>query len=140
MVVTRRSEVTIVEEANLFGQKGWEMVAVLNYKDAKGIMAWSAFLKRPCSGSSSSSVEVGDSETSIGIASSVAEHTIGSAISHNGGSAINRSVGSAIGRGAGSSISRVINGDTNSPSKEVRVSQTLESESEGDTFELREEE
>jgi hypothetical protein len=48
MVVTRRTEVTLLEELNEFGQKGWEVVSVLHYKDPKGIATWSGFLKRPC--------------------------------------------------------------------------------------------
>jgi len=133
MVVTRRSEVTIVEEANIFGQKGWEVVSVLHYKDAKGIAAWSAFLKRPCSSASSSPSEAGESETSIGIASNVAEHAVGSAVSHDSGSAINR------GFGGGSTVGRAANSAGGSVAKELRVATSLESEPEPeqDTFELR---
>jgi hypothetical protein len=45
--MTRRSESYLVEEMNKEGQNGWELVDVLYYKDPKGNMAWTAFLKRP---------------------------------------------------------------------------------------------
>jgi hypothetical protein len=35
---------------NELGQQGWELVDVLYYKDIKGAMAWTAFLKRPSPG------------------------------------------------------------------------------------------
>lgn len=48
--LTRRSELALQDELNAVGQQGWELVAVEYYKDAKGIMGWIAFLKRPCAG------------------------------------------------------------------------------------------
>lgn len=45
--MTRRSESYLVDEMNKEGQNGWELVNVLYYKDPKGNMAWTAFLKRP---------------------------------------------------------------------------------------------
>lgn len=50
MAITRRSDPALVEESNVLGQDGWEMVTVLYYKDMKGTMAWTAFYKRPSSG------------------------------------------------------------------------------------------
>lgn len=50
MAITRRSDPALVEESNVLGQDGWEMVTVLYYKDMKGMMAWTAFYKRPSSG------------------------------------------------------------------------------------------
>jgi hypothetical protein len=50
MFLTRRSELALQDELNAVGQQGWELVAVEYYKDAKGIMGWIAFLKRPCAG------------------------------------------------------------------------------------------
>jgi hypothetical protein len=134
MVVTRRSEVTIVEEANIFGQKGWELVSILNYKDPKGIVAWSAFLKRPCSGPGSAVAETSEAESNVGIATHVADHAIGSAISHDAGSAIHR------GSGIGSSIGLVSNGAGSAVGRELKVARPLDSEPEADTFELQPEE
>ena len=45
--MTRRSENYLMEEMNKEGQNGWELVNVLYYSDPKGVMAWTAFLKRP---------------------------------------------------------------------------------------------
>jgi hypothetical protein len=50
MAINRRSEAAMLEETNLAGQEGWELVSVLYYKDAKGEMAWTAFMKRPGGG------------------------------------------------------------------------------------------
>jgi hypothetical protein len=58
MVVSRRTETTLIEELNNFGLKGWEVVSILYYKDPKGVMAWSAFLKRPCSGTAPAAVQI----------------------------------------------------------------------------------
>ncbi len=49
-IVTRRSDTALMDEANNIGQDGWEMVTVLYYKDMKGVMAWTAFFKRPGTG------------------------------------------------------------------------------------------
>jgi hypothetical protein len=57
-----------VEELNTLGQKGWEVVSVLYYKDAKGIMAWSGFLKRPCTGQAASGKDAVESDTTMGLA------------------------------------------------------------------------
>lgn len=48
--ITRRSDTALLDEANLSGQEGWEMIAVMYYKDMKGVMAWTAFMKRPGTG------------------------------------------------------------------------------------------
>mgnify|MGYP001340289363 FL=1 len=45
--VQRRSELALQDELNAMGQQGWELVTIEYYKDAKGIMGWIAFLKRP---------------------------------------------------------------------------------------------
>ena len=47
LCMTRRSANYLVDDMNKEGQNGWELVSVLHYKDPKGIMAWTAFLKRP---------------------------------------------------------------------------------------------
>ena len=47
LCVTRRSARYLTEDMNKEGQNGWELVNVLYYKDLKGEMAWTAFLKRP---------------------------------------------------------------------------------------------
>jgi hypothetical protein len=48
--LTRKTEATLINELNDLGQAGWELVTVLYYKDIKGAMAWTAFIKRPASG------------------------------------------------------------------------------------------
>jgi hypothetical protein len=49
-VISRRSETALLNEVNQAGQQGWEMVTVMYYKDRKGEMLWTAFLKRPNTG------------------------------------------------------------------------------------------
>jgi len=44
---TRKTETALLRELTELGQQGWELVDILYYKDIKGSMAWSAFLKRP---------------------------------------------------------------------------------------------
>jgi hypothetical protein len=44
---TRRTETSLMNMLNELGQQGWELVNVLYYKDIKGIMSWTGFLKRP---------------------------------------------------------------------------------------------
>jgi hypothetical protein len=44
---TRRTEASLVVVLNELGQQGWEAVSVMPYKDAKGVAAWGAYLKRP---------------------------------------------------------------------------------------------
>lgn len=48
--IQRRSELALQDELNAMGHHGWELVHVEYYKDAKGIMGWIAFLKRPSAG------------------------------------------------------------------------------------------
>ena len=55
LALTRRSDTYLLEEVNREGQNGWELVSVLYYSDPKGIMAWTAFLKRPAVQQSSNS-------------------------------------------------------------------------------------
>jgi hypothetical protein len=52
LALTRKSDTYLISEINLLGQEGWEMVTALYYKDAKGLMCWTGFLKRPCTGQS----------------------------------------------------------------------------------------
>jgi hypothetical protein len=47
---TRRTEASLVVALNELGQQGWEAVSVTPYKDAKGVAAWGAYLKRPSAG------------------------------------------------------------------------------------------
>ena len=47
---SRRTETALVAMLNELGQQGWELVDAMYFKDAKGIMAWGAFLKRPSVG------------------------------------------------------------------------------------------
>jgi hypothetical protein len=45
--ITTKTEVYLVKELNDLGQHGWELVCVIQHKDRKGEIAWSAFVKRP---------------------------------------------------------------------------------------------
>jgi hypothetical protein len=47
---TRKTEPTLLGVLNELGQQGWELVEVLHYKDIKGGLSWTAFLKRPSAG------------------------------------------------------------------------------------------
>ena len=49
--LTRKTEGPLVAELNHLGQEGWELLDVLYYKDLKGVMNWTGFLKRPSDGS-----------------------------------------------------------------------------------------
>jgi hypothetical protein len=49
-LITRKTESALLIELNAMGQEGWELVAVLYYKDLKGVMCWTAFVKRPATG------------------------------------------------------------------------------------------
>ena len=49
-ISTRKTETALLADLNPMGQEGWELVSVEYYKDAKGTMSWTAFLKRPSSG------------------------------------------------------------------------------------------
>jgi hypothetical protein len=57
VVLNRRSDVTLSEEMNTLGQKGWELVSAINYRDMKGNIAWTAFLKRPIGGQAAASAD-----------------------------------------------------------------------------------
>jgi hypothetical protein len=46
----RRTETSLITLLADLGQQGWELVTAMPYKDAKGIMTWGAFLKRPSAG------------------------------------------------------------------------------------------
>jgi len=50
LYTVRRSELAMQDELNELGQQGWELVGFEYYKDAKGVMGWIAFLKRPSAG------------------------------------------------------------------------------------------
>ncbi len=50
LYTVRRSELALQDELNELGQHGWELVGFEYYKDAKGVMGWIAFLKRPSAG------------------------------------------------------------------------------------------
>jgi len=47
---TRRTDSALMPAINELGQHGWELVDVLHYKDPKGELSWTAFLKRPSAG------------------------------------------------------------------------------------------
>jgi hypothetical protein len=44
---SRKTEAALLNTLNVLGQQGWELVEVMYYKDLKGIMTWTSFLKRP---------------------------------------------------------------------------------------------
>jgi hypothetical protein len=48
--LTRKTEGPLLAEFNRLGQDGWELLDVLYYKDMKGVMNWTGFLKRPSNG------------------------------------------------------------------------------------------
>ncbi len=48
--LTRKTEGPLLAELNVLGQEGWEMITLIYYKDLKGAMEWTAFLKRPSTG------------------------------------------------------------------------------------------
>jgi hypothetical protein len=50
LAVSRKAEATLVEEMNVLGEEGWQLVSVYYFKDPKGVMTWIAFLKRPKTG------------------------------------------------------------------------------------------
>ncbi|HOP78609.1 MAG: hypothetical protein WBH86_12405 [Thermogutta sp.] len=60
--IQRRSELALQDELNVMGQQGWELVHVEYYKDAKGIMGWIAFLKRPSAASKPPGTGAGEHE------------------------------------------------------------------------------
>ena len=45
--MTRKTAAFLVKEMNGIGQQGWELVSVMQAKDRKGEMGWTAILKRP---------------------------------------------------------------------------------------------
>ncbi len=57
LYTVRRSELALQDELNELGQHGWELVGFEYYKDAKGVMGWIAFLKRPSTGSKPAAAE-----------------------------------------------------------------------------------
>jgi hypothetical protein len=48
--LTRKTEATLVNELNVLGQEGWDVVTVMFYKDMKANLVWTAFVKRPSTG------------------------------------------------------------------------------------------
>jgi hypothetical protein len=45
--ITKKTEAYLAKELNELGQLGWELVCAMQYKDRKGELAWTAFVKRP---------------------------------------------------------------------------------------------
>ena len=48
--LVRKTEPTLVNDLNVIGQEGWELVTVVHSRDPKGELCWTALLKRPSSG------------------------------------------------------------------------------------------
>jgi len=44
--VTRNSDAYLIRDINDLGQDGWELINVYYYKNMKGAMVWTAFMKR----------------------------------------------------------------------------------------------
>jgi hypothetical protein len=49
-VESRKTESSLIRTLNDLGQQGWDAIDVLYHKDLKGVMTWTAFLKRPSLG------------------------------------------------------------------------------------------
>ena len=100
-LIERRTEAVLVDELNILGQKGWEAITIMYYKDVKGVMAWTAFLKRPSGGQPTTSAE---------------GSAVGSAIRNMGSGT---AIGSAI--GATSTGTSISSKGTNTAAKKVKV-------------------
>jgi hypothetical protein len=50
VAILRKTEGVLVEEMNLLGEEGWQLVSTEYFKDPKGVMTWIGFLKRPKTG------------------------------------------------------------------------------------------
>lgn len=48
--LTRVSETALVEGLNEIGREGWELVSAAQYRDVRGMLTWTAILKRPATG------------------------------------------------------------------------------------------
>jgi hypothetical protein len=48
--LTKWAERAFVNELNVLGKEGWELVSALHYTDVKGAVCWTGILKRPCVG------------------------------------------------------------------------------------------
>ena len=86
VIVNRRTDVTLSEELNSLGRKGWELVTAVNYRDAKGNLAWSAFLKRPTGSQAAAAEETAAEGGVVGGAASVFAGGSSSVISSGFGS------------------------------------------------------
>jgi hypothetical protein len=71
----RRTEASLVVLLNDLGQQGWELADAMTYKDAKGIVSWGAFLKRPSAGQTTVSAQ----PAAAGIAATRVSHVDGKA-------------------------------------------------------------
>jgi hypothetical protein len=58
---TRRTDSALLTALGERGQQGWELANVVHYKDAKGDVAWTGFLKRP----SAASAPAATSQTTV---------------------------------------------------------------------------
>jgi hypothetical protein len=45
--IQRNSESYLLNELNDLGREGWELIGTQFHKNMKGVMVWTAFLKRP---------------------------------------------------------------------------------------------
>ena len=48
-LLERRTETTLIKDANTEGDQGWELVSVMKHEKPKGTF-WTAFMKRPHTG------------------------------------------------------------------------------------------
>ncbi len=77
VAILRKTEGVLVEEMNVLGEEGWQLVSVIHFKDPKGAMTWIAFLKRPKTGQAvkAPSAEAGAAVASSGAAKPEAAST-----------------------------------------------------------------
>jgi hypothetical protein len=48
--LTKFSESSLINELNMLGQQGWELISMLHYKDLKGTICFTGIMKRPSTG------------------------------------------------------------------------------------------
>jgi hypothetical protein len=117
LIVNRRSDVTLAEELNALGQRGWELVTALNYRDVKGNIAWTAFLKRPSGGQAAAAAE-DSAASSAGVLGSGSSGVFGGSSS------------SIISSGFGSDANTI---GTDAAPKEVKVGKPPDARTQGKT-------
>jgi len=75
LALTRKSENYLVNDLNYCGQQGWEVITAMYYKDIKGVMVWTAFLKRLAVGLPPTDIKGAAGAASAGGAKATAEES-----------------------------------------------------------------